>query len=61
MPGMTVQGATHSQGHNDCGEQIYTLPETNSSNLKLNDWNTIVSFWGPAFFQVRSVTLTEGV
>ena len=33
---MTVQGATHSQGHNDWGEQIYTLPETNSSNLKLN-------------------------
>ena len=28
-----------------------TLPETNSSPLKMDGWNTIVSFWGPAYFQ----------
>ncbi len=28
-----------------------TLPETNSSHLKMDGWNTIVSFWGPAYFQ----------
>ena len=26
-------------------ELMYTLPETNSSHLKMDDWNTIVSFW----------------
>ena len=24
----------------------YTLPETNSSPLKMDGWNTIRSFWG---------------
>ena len=29
-----------------------TLPETNSSHLKMDGWKTnIVSFWGPACFQ----------
>ena len=28
-----------------------TLPETNSSPLKMDGWNTIVSYWGPAHFQ----------
>ena len=28
----------------------YTLPETNSSHMKMDGWNTIVSFWGPASF-----------
>ena len=28
-----------------------TLPETNSLHLKMDGWNTIVSFWGPAYFQ----------
>ena len=28
-----------------------TLPETNSSHLKMDGWNTIISFWGPAYFQ----------
>ena len=23
-------------------------------------WNTIVSFWGPAYFQVRTVSFREG-
>ena len=30
----------------------YTLPETNSSHLKMDGWNTIISFWGPAQFSV---------
>ena len=33
------------------GGSILTLPETNSSHLKMDGWNTIVSFWGPAYFQ----------
>ena len=28
---------------------IYTLPETNSSRLKMDGWKMIVSFWGPLF------------
>ena len=28
-----------------------TLPETNSSPLKMDGWNTIISYWGPAYFQ----------
>ena len=28
-----------------------TIPETNSSHLKMDGWNTIVSYWGPAYFQ----------
>ena len=34
-----------------------TLPETNSSH---DGGNTIVSFWGLAYFQVRTVSLREG-
>ena len=37
-----------------------TLPKTNSSHLKMDGWNTIVSFWGPAQFQVRTVRFREG-
>ena len=29
-----------------------TLPETNSSHLKIDGWKTSLSFWGPAHFQV---------
>ena len=29
-----------------------TLPETNSSPLKIGGWKTGPSFWGPAHFQV---------
>ena len=28
-----------------------TLPETNSLQLKMDGWNTIVSFWEFAYFQ----------
>ena len=28
-----------------------TLPETNSSPLKMDGWKTILSFWFPAYFQ----------
>ena len=30
----------------------YTLPETNMSHLKMDDWKRILSFWGSAHFQV---------
>ena len=29
-----------------------TLPETNSLHPKMDGWNTIVSFWVSAYFQV---------
>ena len=29
----------------------HTLPETNELHLKMDSWNTIVCFWGPAYFQ----------
>ena len=38
-----------------------TLPETNSSPLKMDGWNTIVSFWGPGYFQVRTVSFRERI
>ena len=28
-----------------------TLPETNKLHLKMDGWNTSLSFWGPAYFQ----------
>ena len=31
------------------GIYTYTLPETNSSHLKMVGWNTIVSFWDGLF------------
>ena len=39
--------------------QDSTLPETNNSPLKMDGWNTIVSFWGPAYFQGRTVSFRE--
>ena len=33
--------------------------KTNSLHLKMDGWNTIVSFWGPAYFQVRTVSFWE--
>ncbi len=38
-----------------------TLPETNSSHLKMDAWNTIVSFWGPAYFQGRLLLVSGSV
>ena len=39
---------------------MYTLPETNSSHLKMDGWNTIVFFWdGLLYFQVRAVSFRE--
>ena len=37
----------------------HTLPETNSSHLKMDGWNRIVSFWEFTYFQVR--TAREGI
>ena len=36
----------------EMGFWSYTLPETNSSHLKMDGWNTIVSLWVSAHFQV---------
>ena len=36
-----------------------TLPETNI--FAPGGWKTIVSFWGPAYFQVRTVSFGEGI
>ena len=41
------------------GWWICSLPETNISPLKMDGWNTIVSFWGPAYFQGRTVSFSE--
>lgn len=39
-----------------------TLPETNSSHLKMEGWNTtVVSFWGPACFSRRAVSFRERI
>ncbi len=40
-----------------------TLPETNSQtqHLKMDFCKTILSFWGPAYFQVRTVSFREGI
>ena len=39
----------------------FTLPKTNSSHLKINDQNMIVSFWGPAYFLVRLLLVSGRV
>ena len=40
---------------------FYTLPETNSQFAPANGWLEyfLVSFWGPAYFQVRTVSFRE--
>ena len=30
---------------------FYTLPETDSSPLKMDGWKMILTFWGPSYFQ----------
>ena len=37
-----------------------TLPESNSSHLKIDGWETILSFWVPAYFQGQTVSFREG-
>ena len=37
-----------------------TLPKFNSSPLKKDGWKTILSFWGPVYFQGRTVNF-QGV
>ena len=37
-----------------------TLPETNSWHLKMDGWNTIVSFWDGLFSGAFAVSLGEG-
>ena len=38
---------------------IITLPETNSSHLKMDGWNTIVSFWDCLFSGAFAVSFRE--
>ena len=33
------------------GKKLITIPETNSSPLKMDGWKMQPSFWGPAYFQ----------
>ncbi len=52
-----------------CGESIlvfwihqFTLPETNGSPLKMDGWNTILSYWVSAYFQgLCHVSFREGI
>ena len=44
---------------NFCFSFWYTLPETNCLHLKMVDWKTILSSWGPAHYQVRTVSFRE--
>ena len=37
-----------------------TLPETNSSHLKMDGWNTILSYWGGLFSGAFAVSFREG-
>ena len=38
----------------------YTLPETNSSHLKMDGWKTILSFWDGLFSGAFAVSFREG-
>ena len=38
----------------------FALPDTNSSHLKMDNWETILSFWGPAYFQGRLLLVSGG-
>ena len=41
---------------------MFTLPESNSSHLKMDGWNTTVSFWGKSLFSgAFAVSFTEGM
>ena len=40
-------------------EELYTVPETNSSHLKMDGWKTTFLFW-KAYVQVRTVSFREG-
>ena len=39
-------------------ENVPSLKQT-FSQLKMDGWNTIVSFWGPAYFKGRTVNFRE--
>ena len=40
---------------------LLTFPETNSEwkHLKMDGWNTILSYWGPAYFQGQTVSFSQ--
>ena len=45
---------------NENNSQLFTLPETNSSPLKMDGWNTSLSYWVSAYFQGQTVSFKEG-
>ena len=45
-------------GKSTC-KKMDTLPKTNSSHLKMDGWNTILSFWEFAYFQRWTVSFRE--
>ena len=46
-------------GHQD-DMNGFTLPETNSLHLKMDGWNTILSYWDGLFSGVFAVSFREG-
>ena len=42
-------------------KDLITLPETNSSPLKIDGWKTILSFWGGLFSGVNSLLVSGRV
>ena len=53
FPGLDAVKTTISKRASLFFSNKQTLPETNSWHLKMDGWNTIVSFWEFAYFQVR--------
>ena len=50
----------HRWGMPSFGGRETTLPETNELPLKMDGWNTILSYWVSAYFQGRTVSFREG-
>ena len=49
------------QKRNQLKLKMVTLPETNSSHLKMDDWNTFSFPFGVAYFQVRLLLVLGSV
>ena len=53
--GWMVDGETHKL----LTPKIIPSLKPTARHLKMDGWNTIGSFWGPAYFQVRTVSFRE--
>ena len=42
-------------------QKNHALPETNELHLKMDGWTTIVSCWGPVYFQVLLLLVSGSV